>query len=137
MAKYSEEFKANAVRCLVVLKKEGCIEMGGVDCFNVRQLVKELGISSYTLYKWYGKAIVKEEREQTKTETNNFVVESTVIKKEVKRIDFGIDFWMHVARNMGIKNYRMNLNQLKLKIGTELIKSTGLVSNGVRKELKL
>lgn len=138
MAKYNDEFKANAVKCLVVLKKEGCIEVGSVDCFNVRQLVKELGISSYTLYQWYGKFIVKEEKEGTKTETNNFVVETPSIKKEVERIGFGISFWSFVAKNMGIKGYRVNLNQLKLKIGMELIKETGLINNNlVREKLRL
>lgn len=137
MAKYSEQFKAEATNSLFLLKSNGMVEIGEVECYNVRELVKELGISSYTLYQWNGKRIIAEEREETETEVNNFVVESTVIKKEVKRIEFGIDFWMHVARNMGLKNYRMNLNQLKLRIGNELIKSTGLVSNGVIEELKL
>lgn len=146
MAKYTEVEKSEILRKFYLLKQEGGVEINGETIINVREFCKEVGISSYTLYQWNAKFVVKEEREESenllgelsdlKDDLDNFVGTS-VVKKEVKRIDFGIDFWMHVARNMGIKNYRMNLNQLKLRIGNELIKSTGLISNGVRKELKL
>lgn len=49
----------------------------------------------------------------------------------------GTTFFQTLAQGLGIKNYRMPLNQLYLTIGNELIKLSGLAKNGVRKELRI
>lgn len=50
---YSDEFKKKAVYLLKeVVNKEGTIVINGEQINNVRELVKFLGISTYTLYQW-------------------------------------------------------------------------------------
>jgi hypothetical protein len=52
MAKYTEQFKSYAVGLLKKLKEKGIIVIDGIEVKNVRQLVHELDISSYSLYGW-------------------------------------------------------------------------------------
>ena len=53
MPNYSEEYKLECVGKLELLNKRGTINLEGVQIKNVRELVKFLGISSYSIYKWY------------------------------------------------------------------------------------
>ncbi|GAH44275.1 unnamed protein product [marine sediment metagenome] len=52
--KYDIGFKQNCVQYLRELKIDGSVNIAGISepIENVRDLVKALGISSYTLYKW-------------------------------------------------------------------------------------
>jgi len=152
MAKYTESFKIMCVDKLTLLKEVGIINIDGIQIKNVRELVEFFGISSYTLYQWNKvfKGIVKKNQIKTKPKSKVLAqleneldliitqngIEDAKGKGDVK---FGIGFWMFVARNMGIPNYRKfkNLKQLKLRIGTELINSTGLVNPKAKKGLKL
>src|SRR5665648_107814 len=53
MAKtYSMEFRLEAYDFYLELKREGITYPNGVQVKNVRDLLTELGISSYTLYEW-------------------------------------------------------------------------------------
>lgn len=45
-------------------------------------------------------------------------------------------YFMTLARALKVKNYRMPLKQLYVAIGNELIKRSGLVENGVKKQLR-
>ena len=57
MPSYSDEFKADCLKRLELLKELGTLNFEGVQIKNVRELVKFLGISSYTIYKWLKEAI--------------------------------------------------------------------------------
>lgn len=180
MASYSEEDKLECVGKLELLKEKGTINLDGVQIKNVRELVKFLGISSYSIYKWYKEIQylarnmdlekVKEElaemmdvqdakdfiKEFDGEEFNpDFSIENRemregfegktqiaiekAIENEIEPMTFkmGTTFFQTLAQGLGIKKYRMPLKQLYLKIGTELIKMSGLVENGVRKELRI
>lgn len=56
---YSEDFKAKAVACYnELLANQGEVIIKEVEIGTIRDLVKYLGISTFTLYKW------KKERER-------------------------------------------------------------------------
>ena len=50
--KYTKKFKEKALSWLKYLNENGKIELSGEIITNVRDLVKFLKISSYTLYSW-------------------------------------------------------------------------------------
>ena len=173
MASYSEEFKLECVGKLELLNEKGTINLDGVQIKNVRELVKFLGISSYSIYKWYkeiqylarnmdlelvkkdlAKAMDLNFESATDLEVLGFEGEGDIIPEgvnfyndddmglpdsEIEPMTFkmGTTFFQTLAQGLGIKNYRMDLNQLYLKIGIELIKMSGLVENGVREELRI
>lgn len=178
MAKYTEVEKYEIVRLFYALKKEGSVDIKGVEVQNIRAFCKELNVSSQSIYRWDEKFLSEIETELTlldykpcnnrhwckahqqvsdfdkncnvRYDCSEFIIDDDVddphdypaetyevFGKEPK-IEFGTRFWQFVAKNMGIKNYAMNLKQLKIKIGLELINGTGLVdSTKVRKELRL
>ena len=179
MPNYSEEYKLECVGKLELLKEKGTINLDGVQIKNVRELVKFLGISSYSIYKWYKEIqylarnidleIVKKElAELMDLEVLGFEGEGDVIPdfstenkemrggmkegvnfyddsdmglpdSEIEPMTFkmGTTFFQTLAQGLGIKKYRMPLKQLYLNIGSELIKMSGLVENGVREELRI
>jgi len=160
MASYSEEYKLECVGKLELLKEKGTINLDGVQIKNVRELVKFLGISSYSIYKWYKEIqylgrnmdleIVKKDIEAMTLGELEVSLEKDfpigdVKLEEQNGIDLltkqmeDIGYWQSLARAMGLKNYRQKTSQLKLRIGTALINGTGLVEsqNKVRKELRL
>ncbi len=171
MPNYSEEFKLECVGKLGLLNEKGTINLDGVQINNVRELVKFLGISSYSIYKWYKEIqylarnidleTVKKELEammpslecddypkdyddemRINEKKDDVIDENTYgfeVIKEIEPMTFkmGTTFFQTLAQGLGIKNYRMHLDQLYLKIGTELIKLSGLVENGVREGLKI
>lgn len=50
---YTDQEKIDAVRFLFILKNEGTVSIDDyTDVSNVRELCKELNVSSYSLYKW-------------------------------------------------------------------------------------
>ena len=175
MPNYSEEFKLECVGKLELLNEKGTINLDGVQIKNVRELVKFLGISSYSIYKWYkeiqylARNMDLELKKKELAETMGIEVEGGFIPdfpidfddemeinkkrddvidensygfdvlKEIEPMTFkmGTTFFQTLAQGLGIKKYRMPLKQLYLNIGTELIKLSGLVENGVRKELRI
>ena len=159
MAKYSVEQKTEAVRLYTVMANEGTCYFNKEAIHNIRALCKALNISSQSLYRW-----AEEFTDVNMKEDNTFIYDLEVLgfegdgdfisgdfriedkemreafnKKQVKVMTFkmGTTFFQTLAQGLGIKNYRMDLNQLYLKIGIELIKMSGLVENGVREELRI
>lgn len=166
MPSYNDGFKLECVSKLELLKEKGTINLDGVQIKNVRELVKFLGISSYTIYKWVkemnylGRNIEVQDTKKELVESeiladidevingeNNLFLDEMYEKHDPILMDDGIlskmmkdiGFWQALARALGMKNYRQATVQLKLRIGNELINGTGLVEsqNKVRKELKL
>ena len=165
MPNYSEEYKLECVGKLELLNEKGTINLDGVQIKNVRELVKFLGISSYSIYKWYKEIqylarnmdlelVKKDLAESMDLEVLGFEGEGDVIPdfsienkemreafkpNEIEPMTFkmGTTFFQTLAQGLGIKKYRMPLKQLYLNIGTELIKMSGLVENGVREELRI
>jgi len=158
MASYSEEYKSKCVGLLELLK-ENTLTIEGAQIKNVRELVKFLGISSYSIYKWqkemnYLGRNMGEIKEEASKDIDEFEPDFSIENKEMREgvnfyddddmgiteepkqeseeqngIEFGTRFWQFVAKNMGIKNYAMPLKQLKMKIGMELINGSGLVES--------
>ena len=142
--KYTENFKQNAVQYLRELKIDGFVKISGLDSNlglgenieNVRDLCKALRISSYTIYKW-DKEIefdideVKEKKEK-KVQGPKVIIEPEI---SIDSNLFGIRYYSWFAKANGLKGYsRMNLNQLKLKIGMQLIRESGLVKTQIKAE---
>ena len=144
MAKYSLVFKKRCVKLRTELMEKGKVSIDSIEIRNVRELVKVLDISNDSLYTWMEKySIEKDDEKDDDNDDDNDDGELDVKElpgEKIKSFDeWELDntFWMCVARNLGIKNYRMPEKQLYVAIGNELIKRSGLVSNGVRKELRL
>lgn len=136
--KYDIGFKQNCVQYLRELKIDGSINVAGISepIENVRDLVSALGISSYTLYKWdkeidFDLDEVKNKKEK-KVQGAKIIIEPEIsIDKDL----FGIRYYAWFCKANGIKGYsRMNLNQLKLKIGMQLIRESGLVETKIKSE---
>ena len=136
--KYDIGFKENAVQYLRELKIYGIVNVAGISepIGNVRDLVSALGISSYTLYKWdkeieFNLFEVKDKKDK-KVQGPKIVPEFEIsIDKDL----FGIRYYSWFCKANRIKGYsRMNLNQLKLKIGMQLIRESGLVKTRIRSE---
>lgn len=129
--KYSEEFKKNAVALLKEVKEKGFTMYSGTYIENVRDLCKILGISSYTLYKWRDEVKPKKIVNKTEVLENGEVkYDNTHLTKKVKTnyMRLGIGFFRDLAGGLGIKNYgNIPIAMLKLLIGKELIKQSGLV----------
>lgn len=162
MATYTEGFKRKAVALLTELNKEGVVIIDGTEIKNVRQLCFHLGISSWSIYNWketyyfidnipeveiddfdgLSASEIKDELSSIETNEDFFDdkdIEVSIQSPSENKVKFGIDFWMHVARNLGLKKYRQykSIAQLKLAIGNELIKQSGLVDmNKASKKLK-
>lgn len=153
---HSEKFKIECVSKLELLQELGTINIKGVQIKNVRELVNFLGISSFSIYKWqkefeYNGIVVSNE-----SDSNLDLFEGVISQSEKEALmptleyDDSIDdsddtitmvldntYFMTLARALKVKNYRMPLKQLYVAIGNELIKRSGLVENGVKKELRL
>ncbi|QYW08103.1 DNA binding protein [Lokiarchaeota virus WyrdV1] len=130
MAKqYSEVFKRNCVQKLTDLKAKGIVRINKVEVKNVRELVKALDISNDSLYKW--NKVYFATKSNDNDVSDDFFDSETKPKSEQEISSgeiFGIRYYSWFARNLGVKNYsRMVLVQLKLAIGNELIKQSGLV----------
>ena len=146
MAKYSVEQKTEAVRLFTVMANEGTCYFNKEAIHNIRALCKALNISSQSLYRWaeeftdidleVGMELEMNKKRDDVIDENSFGFE---VLKESEPMSFkmGTTFFQTLAQGLGIKNYRMDLNQLYLKIGIELIKMSGLVENGVRAELRI
>ena len=136
--KYTENFKQNAVQYLRELKIDGSVNIAGIikPIENVRDLVKSLGISSYTIYKW-DKEIDFDIDEVKEKKEKKVQGPKTIIEPEIS-IDsdlFGIRYFSWFAKANGYKGYsRMKLEQLKLKIGMQLIRESGLVKTQIKAE---
>ena len=139
MAKYTEGFKRKAVALLTKLNKKGVVIIDDTEIRNVRQLCFHLGISSWSIYNWDKMYNPKDDNsddldidDDIDDDVDFFDEKEIEVAIQVpgeNKVKFGIDFWMHVARNLGLKNYRKykSLEQLKLAIGNELIRDSGLV----------
>ena len=133
MAKYNEQFKINAVGLLRKLKEQGIIVIDSIEIKNVRMLVHELGISSYTIYKWnkelYGEIVEVNDDSDDDSDDDFFDdKESITISTGEKKDIFGIRYYAWFARNLGVKNYSsIVLALLKLAIGNKLIEQSGLI----------
>jgi len=136
--KYDIGFKQNCVQYLRELKIDGIVKIAGISepIENVRDLVKALGISSYTLYKWDKE--IEFDLDEVKVKKEKKVQGPKVIIEPEISIDsnlFGLRYYSWFAKANKIKGYsRMNLNQLKLKIGMQLIRESGLVKTRVKPE---
>ena len=160
MAKYSVEQKTEAVRLYTVMANEGTCYFNKEAIHNIRALCKALNISSQSLYRWAEEFtdVIYLDKDDLKRDDDlevlgfegegdfipDFSIEDREMreafsKEEVKPMTFkmGTTFFQTLAQGLGIKKYRMPLKQLYLNIGTELIKMSGLVENGVREELRL
>lgn len=132
--KYDIGFKQNAVQYLRELKIDGMVSIAGISepIMNVRDLVKALNISSYTLYKWDKEIDFDLDEVKDKKEKKGAKV---IIEPEIS-IDkdlFGIRYYSWFCKANNIKGYsRMNLNQLKLKIGMQLIRDSGLIKTKIK-----
>jgi len=123
MAKHSVEFKLDAVAYHDALRHKGNVLIRGKEINSVRELVKELGITNTSLYSW------------TKLYLESEANEIKDIEKELPReiirsfSEWELDnaFWMCIARNLGIKSYRMPQKLLLDAIGKELIKRSELL----------
>jgi len=142
MAKYDMQFKSYAVGLLRKLKKEGIIGVGdGVEVKNVRELVANLGVSSYSIYKWE-KELYGSKLEVIDDSDDDFFddsdIEISIVNTGEKKEVFGIRYYSWFARNLGVKNYsKLVLAQLKLAIGNKLIEQSGLIDmNNASKKLK-
>ena len=150
MAKtYEIEFKLEAYDCYLELKREGITHAKGIQVKNVRDLCTELGISSYTLYEWIPQIqalIEKRSKDTAQPETphqaNKNVVSHT--KQDIKKIEqnavrnyvFSLRSLGSLASALNISGYSsMSVNNLKLFIGVELIKESGLVDTIKREHL--
>ena len=139
--KYDIGFKSNCVQYLRELKIDGIVNIAGISepIRNVRALVKALGISSYTLYKWDKEIEFKLEQYcEIRDKKGKKVQGAKIILEPEISIDsnlFGIRYYSWFCKANGIKGYsRMNLNQLKLKVGMQLIRESGLVKTRVKPE---
>ena len=136
--KYTENFKQNAVQYLRELKIDGSVNIAGISepIENVRDLVSALQISSYTIYKWDKE--IEFDIDEVKDKKEKKVQGAKVIIEPEISIDsnlFGIRYYSWFAKANGLKGYsRMNLNQLKLKIGMQLIRESGLVKTQIKAE---
>lgn len=139
MAKYTEGFKRKAVALLTKLNKNGIVIVDGLQISNVRQLCFELNISTWSIYSWdkiYNPKDLDIDDSDDDLDIDEQILDgdedwfgqekkkSTGNQKEI----FGIRYYAWFARNLGVKGYSsMVLAQLKLAIGNELIKQSGLV----------
>lgn len=160
MAKYTEGFKAHAVSLLNALKEKGMIVIDSLEIRNVRQLCGELDISSYSLYEWVKVYNPKEDDNETddeldiedqildgdadwfgqekeiKTKTTG---EINQIKKDaIKEFATNQRSMSTLAQALQIPNYsNMKVAQMRLAIGNELIKLSGLIDmNKAKRKLK-
>lgn len=131
MAKqYSLTFKKNCVQKLNDLKAKGIVVINKVEVKNVRELVKALGVSNDSLYTW-AKLYPRAEIEKSDISDDFFdekdIEISTQLPGEKKEI-FNQRYLGWMAGILGIKYYsNMLIPQLKVAIGNELIKQSGLV----------
>ena len=150
MAKtYSMDFKLEAYDYFLELQKDGFCYPNGVQVKNVRDLCRELEISSYSLYKWIPQmeALLEKERNEPKEpeipyQANKNVVSHT--KQEIKEIEqnavrkyvFSLRSLGSLASALNISGYSsMSVENLKLFVGVELIKESGLVDTIKREHL--
>jgi len=139
--KYDIGFKQNCVQYLRELKIDGIVKVAGISepIENVRDLVKALGISSYTLYKWHNEIeFVLNEVKDIRDKKDKKVQGAKVIIEPEISIDkdlFGLRYYSWFLKANGVKGYsRMSLNQMKLKVGMQLIRESGLVKTKIKKE---
>lgn len=136
--KYDIGFKGNAVQYLRELKIDGIVRVAGISepIENVRDLVKALGISSYTLYKWHNE--IEFDLDKVKKEKDKKVQGARIIIEPEISIDkdlFGLRYYSWFLKANGVKGYsRMSLNQMKLKVGMQLIRESGLVKTKIKSE---
>ena len=149
MAKtYSMDFKLEVYDYFLELKREGSTYPNGIQVRNVRDLLTELGISSYTLYKWIPQleALLKQKGKESESDipyqANKNVVSHT--KQDIKKIEqnavrnyvFSLRSLGSLASALNISGYSsMSVNNLKLFVGVELIKESGLVDTIKREHL--
>lgn len=154
MAKYEESFKIECVKKLWDLNRYGFLnnERTGDKITNVRDLVKALGISSYSLYGWeekYGKLIMtqKEERvsktpvlHKLETELEQIITENKLNGdlEQKKSSVAGIRFLSWLASELNIPNYgNMRQKQLMVAIGNSYIKRSGLIPSKAVEGLRI
>lgn len=151
--KHSERFKKACVFYKVVLAREGFVVINDNRVENVRELVKELEIGTASLYDWESKYIsnvenqyekMREEYDMKHTKKGNnghvdldvdinddltdFVIEKAKELMFTTEKIFDQRYCASLGKLLGIKNYgNLNLATLRLKIGLEFIKMSGLV----------
>jgi len=144
MAKYTLVFKKQCVAYWKQLQEKGIVEIktkkGIVKANNIRELVKVLEITNSSLYSWlekFGDEAISMKEIEALIPTLEY--DETYGESLDDTITMVLDnsYFMTLARALKVKNYRMPLKQLYVAIGNELIKRSGLVSNGVRKEMRL
>lgn len=112
MAKYNTEQKIEAVKLYKIMSDEGVCFVDDIPIRTVRGLCDALNISSQSIYIWF--------REFPDVDFKIDTPEVIEITPENK-INFGSSFWMFLARNMEIANYRVNIDLLKVKIAEKLL----------------
>lgn len=132
MAKYTEVFKLHAVKLLKELNKKGIVEVNSVEIKNVRMLVQELGCSSYSLYGWDKIYNPKDDSDK-----NDNMDIKKMKRDAIKEFAINQRNMSGLAQALQISNYSsMKLAHMRLAIGNELIKLSGLVDvNKVSKKL--
>lgn len=160
----SPEFKREAVHGLRCVNEFGYYyTVNETRVESVRALLRELGISSSTLYRWdesiesltlvpdlyepeegqYGEEVsvlsysekeIREIEEQEESWQSPIIVEP-----DFKDMYIKIDntFLMSFARGLGLPNYRVSQSQLFLKLGVEMIKRSGLIDTTALERLRL
>lgn len=151
---YTMDFKKNAVLLLSNLNEVGFVYFKGKRITNVRELVKELGCSSGSLYSWdkkfsekelygYDSEYNKEDHEYPKELFQNPIEKQEVqksVNREVKinnashtdKDIFGLRFYGWMAKAKGIKGYsKMKLDQLKYELGKQLIQESGIAKSNI------
>ena len=161
MAKYTEVFKLHAVKLLKELNEKEIVIVNSVEIKNVRALILELGCSSYSLYGWDKIYNPKEFDGEVKdlepidididdfdlfdverldkTTGEKYNMDIKKMKRDaIKEFAINQRNMSSLAQALQISNYSsMKLAHMRLAIGNELIKLSGLVDmNKASKKLK-
>lgn len=150
MAKtYEIAFKLEAYDFYLLLQKDGFCYPNGVQVKNVRDLCTELKISSYSLYTWIPQMKLLLEKESKEAKESKIPYQANkneviITKQEIKEIEqnavrkyvFSLRSLGSLASALNISGYSsMSVENLKLFVGVELIKESGLVDTIKREHL--
>lgn len=158
MAKYTEGFKRKAVALLKELNDKGIVIVDGLQISNVRQLCFELDVSSYSIYGWDKIYNPKDDNSDDELDIEDQILDGDAdwfgqekaiktkttgeinqIKKDaIKEFATNQRSMSTLAQALQIPNYsNMKVAQMRLAIGNELIKLSGLVDmNKAKRQLK-
>ena len=152
MAKtYEIAFKLEAYDFFLELQRNGFCYPNGVQVKNVRDLCAELKISSYSLYNWIPQmeALLEKEGKEPKdpkipyqANKENGMGGTYYTKQEIKEIEqkavrvheSSLRALGKLASAFNISGYSsMSVENLKLSVGVELVKDSGLIDT-IKKE---